>query len=209
MELYDTQNGGIRDNSAGAFLSPREARIEKCFRYYRANFHLITIPIIAILAIIHLIYGIEYLGQCTIQPMINIYMIVNASVALFIILLALSGVIIVRCIYPNLEEENHKMIARRLILIVVILTLIVLLFSLAWLVVGSVWIFGAKSNGVQGSDPMATTTYCQSNLYRAAFTLVIVNYIVHGLIILMIIMRRIRRNRHDTVPPPAVATNRV
>jgi amino acid transporter len=209
MELYDTQNGGIRDNSAGAFLSPREARIEKCFRYYRANFHLITIPIIAILAIIHLIYGIEYLGQCTIQPMINIYMIVNASVALFIILLALSGVIIVRCIYPNLEEENHKMIARRLILIVVILTLIVLLFSLAWLVAGSVWIFGAKSNGVQGSDPMATTTYCQSNLYRAAFTLVIVNYIVHGLIILMIIMRRIRRNRHDTVPPPAVATNRV
>jgi len=209
MELYDTQNGGIRDNSAGAFLSPREARIEKCFRYYRANFHLITIPIIAILAIIHLIYGIEYLGQCTIQPMINIYMIVNASVALFIILLALSGVIIVRCIYPHLEEENHKIIARRLILIVVILTLIVLLFSLAWLVTGSVWIFGAKSNGVQGSDPMATTTYCQSNLYRAAFTLVIVNYIVHGLIILMIIMRRIRRNRHDTVPPPAVATNRI
>jgi hypothetical protein len=209
MELHDIRNGGIRDNSAGAFLSPREALIEKCFRFYRANFHLISIPVVGILAIIHLIFGIEYLGQCTIQPMINIYMIVHASVALFIILLALIGVIIVRCIYPHLEKENHKMIARRLILIVVILTLIVFLFSFAWLVAGSVWIFGAKSNGVQGSDPMTTTTYCQSNLYRVAFTLIIINYIVHVIIIPIIILRRIYWIRHYTVPPSGVATYRV
>ncbi len=209
MELHDVKNDGIRDNNAGIFLSSREARIEKCFRFYRARFHFISIPIGIVFAIIHLKFAIQYLGQCTIQPMINIYMIVHASVTLFIILLALAGVIIVRFIYPRLKKENHKMIVRRLVLIVVILTLIVFLFSFAWLVTGSVWIFGAKSNGVQGLDPKATTTYCQSDLYKVAFTLIIVNYVVHGLIILIIIMNRIYSNRKHTVPSPVSTTDRV
>jgi hypothetical protein len=138
MELNDVQNGGIRDNNTDIFLSPREERIEKVFRFYRAKFHLISISIGIIFAIIHLKFAIEYLGQCPIQPLINIYMIVHASVTLLLILLALIGVIIVRSFDFRGKQEKNKMIARRLILIVVILTLILLLFSLAWLVAGSV-----------------------------------------------------------------------
>ncbi len=110
-------------------------------------------------------------------------------------LLALTGVIIIRCIYPRPEKENDNMIGRRLILIVIIAALISFLFTYAWLVAGAVWIFGAKSNGVQGSDSSTTTTYCQSTLYKAAFSLIIINLIVHILIIPNIIMRRMHRNR--------------
>ncbi|CAF4238957.1 unnamed protein product, partial [Adineta steineri] len=46
----------------------------------------------------------------------------------------------------------------------------------AWLITGSVWVFGAKANGVQGDNPNATNTYCQSDLYKSAFVLLIINY---------------------------------
>jgi hypothetical protein len=209
MELHNVQNGGFGDKSAGVTFPPHHDWIDRCIRFYRARFHFISIPIGIIVAIIHLKFAIEYLGQCTIQPMINIYMIVHASVALLLILLALTGVLIVRRIYFRSDEENNKIMARRLILIVVIVTLIVLLFSFAWLVAGSVWIFSAKSNGVQGSNPSATTTYCQSDLYSAAFFLIILHYVIHGLILLAIIFRCMCRKRGDIVPPFVVATNRV
>jgi hypothetical protein len=208
MELHDDQNGGVGDKNAGVTLPPRRNFLDRCIRFYRAKFHFITIPFGIIISIIHLKFGIEYLGQCTIQPMINIYMIVHASVALFLILLALTGVLIVRHIYSRFEEENKK-IARHLILIVVILTLIVLLFSFAWLIAGSVWIFSAKINGVQGSDLTATTTYCQSDLYRAAFLLIIIHYVTHGLIILAIIFRCICYKGGHIIPSLDVATTRV
>jgi hypothetical protein len=63
--------------------------------------------------------------------------------------------------------------------IVVIITLVLLLFSFAYLVADLVWIFDAKTNDVQGLDPTSTTTYCQSKLYNTAFVLIIVNYIIH------------------------------
>jgi amino acid transporter len=196
MELYNVQQNEIRDNSAGVFLSRREVCMERCLRFYERNFHLITIPIGTIVGIIHLIFGIEYLGQCQIQPMINIYLIVQASVTLFIMLLALTGVITVRCIYPRLEKENNKKIARHLIVIIITLASILFLFTYAWLVAGAVWVFGARSNGEQGSDSLATTTYCQPTLYRAAFTLTIINLVINIVIIPIIIMRRMYcRNR--------------
>jgi hypothetical protein len=208
MELQDGYNGEVPKNNADVTLTPHNERIEKCIRFYSATFHLIAIPIGIAFAIIHLKFAIGYLGQCTIQPMINIYLIVYAAVDLFIILLALAGVINVRCIYSRSENPNHKMIARRLIMIVVSLTLVTLLFSFAWLVTGSVWIFGAKRNGVQGSDPTAVTTYCQSDLYRAAFILIIVNYVIHFLIIPLIILKRICCKRENAIPNPSEEMNK-
>jgi hypothetical protein len=136
-------------------------------------------------------------------------MIVHALVALVIILVSLIGVIDVHCIYSRVEENNNQINARRLMLIVVILILILLLFSFAWLVAGSVWIFGAKANGVQGLNPAATATYCQSDLYKAAFVLIIVNYVVHAIIIMLLVVRRICCKRGNIVPPHDLAKDRV
>jgi len=209
MELHNVQNGGFGDKNAGVTLPPHRDWIDRCIRFYRAKFHFIGIPVGIIMSIIHLKFAIEYLGQCTIQPMINIYMIVHASMDLFLILLAITGMFIVRHIYFGSEEENKKIMARHLISILVIVTLIEILFSFSWLLAGSVWIFGANVDGVQGSDPTATTTYCQSDFYRAAFLLIILHYITHGLILLAIIFRCVCRKRGDIIPPGGVATNRI
>jgi hypothetical protein len=136
-------------------------------------------------------------------------MIVQASAALLLVLVALSGVIVVRCIYFGSDNDNHKIIAQRFIMIIVIFSLIVTLFSFAWIITGSVWIFGAKTNGVQGSNSAITTTYCQSDLYRAAFVLIIINYIVHILIILLIIVRCVCFKRENIAPPHDVSRDRV
>jgi hypothetical protein len=208
MELQDVHNRGFGDNSAGVTLPPHYGRLDRCIRFYGRRFHFITIPVGIIVACIHLRYALEYLGQCPIQPMINIYMIVHASVDLFLIVLVLTSVMIVRCIYSRSEED--RIMARRLILIIVILQLIVLLFSFSWLLAGSVWVFGAKSNGVQGSNSSDTTTYCQSDLYNAVFVLLILHYVIHGLIILAIIfMCTCCKRGHIVPPPPVVATDKV
>ena len=209
MKLHDGYNVGVADNNGDVTLSTHNGFFDKCIRFYSRKFHFVIVPIVIIISAIHLKYGIQYLDQCTIQPMINIYMIVQASAALFLILLAMIGMIVVRCIYSDSEKTNHKIIGQSLILIVVILSLIVGLFSFAWLVAGSVWVFGAKSNGVQGSDPTITATYCQSDLYRAAFALIIINYVVHTVIILILIVRHMCFKRDDTVPPHAIARDRV
>jgi hypothetical protein len=209
MELGDIRNDGIGNNNTDVALSMRNDRLDKVIRFYRRKFHFISIPVGILFSAIHLKFAIEYLGQCSIQPMINIYMIVHASVTLVLILLALIGVIIVHCIYSRSEEDNNQITARRLILIVIMLSLILFLFSFAWLVTGSVWIFGAKTHGVQGSNSNDTTTYCQSDLYRAAFVLIIVNYVVHTIIILLFVLRHVCCKRENIIPPNFAEKDRV
>lgn len=206
MELHDVHISKVQKINGDVTSS---SRIDKCFRFYRAKFHLFSIPIGIILAIVHLKYGIQYLGQCPIQPNINIYMIVHASTTLLVVAIATIGVLDTCYMDSRSEDSSNKTLARHIIVIVVILSLILLLFNLAWLITGSVWIFGAKSNGVQGSDPTATTTYCQSDLYRAAFILIILNYIFHIVIISMVIIKRTCCKNSDPPPPFPGATNRI
>jgi hypothetical protein len=127
-------------------------------------------------------------------------MITHASVIIVVSVLASFGVITARCIYSPAGANNTNTTAHHLVLIIAFLTLIVMSFSFAWLVTGSVWVFGAKSS-VQGSDPTITTTYCPSDLYRAAFLLIIVNYVVHVVVILLIVYKRMCRNNGRVEPP--------
>jgi hypothetical protein len=209
MELHDVQNGEFQNDSAAVFSPPHQDWIGKYMRFFKFRFHFIAIPVGIIIAAIHLKFGIEYLGECTIQPMINVYMIVHAAVALFAIMTVLIGVFTVRCIDSRVEIKNNKMIARRLMIVILIFQLIVALFSLSWLIAGSVWIFGAAANGVQGSDPTDTTTYCQSTLYRAAFVLIIINYVLISLIIVAIIVGYIFWRTKHTIPPLFGTMNRL
>ena len=187
---------------------PRGERFEKLVLFYRSKFHLFSIPLGMVFSIIHLKFAVQYLGQCPIQPMINVYMIVHASVTLLLMLIAIIGVISARCLLCY-EKNNNRTFIRYLILGVGILSIILILFILSWLVAGSVWVFGAKSYGVQGSDPTITSTYCQSELYRAAFVLVIVNYVTHCGIILVLIVKQVYEKLKRKTPPPMIATNRV
>jgi hypothetical protein len=175
-------------------------RFQTAIRFYLRKFHFIAIPLIIILVAIHLKFAIQYLGQCPIQPMINIYMIVHATVQVVLMLITFIQIINIRCIYLR-DGEQNKTVGRIILVVGLISTLVLLLFSLAWLIAGSVWIFGAKTNGVQGSIPNATTTYCESDLFNAAFTLLIINYVMHGLIIFIVVMRCICRKNERILDP--------
>jgi hypothetical protein len=164
------------------FEPGRNIFLQIAIRFYSFRCHFILIPLIIIYAAVHLAYAIKYFGQCPIQPLIIIYMIVHASVQLGLIILAFFGVIIVQCIY-----SRNETIGTVILIIVLFLQIITVLFSLAWVIAGSIWIFGAKANGVQGDNPDMTSTYCQSQLYKAAFILLIINYVIHGLLIIVII----------------------
>lgn len=152
MEVKHT---GQNDNNP---LAPpvNNDRLKNVIRFYSLKFHFIIVPITLIIAIVHLRFAVTYLNQCPMQPMINIYMIVHAAVHLSIMLLTFLSVINIRCIYPHFQY-HHQTVPRVILIFLLIFTVILHLFSLAWLITGSVWIFGAKTNGVQGSDPTDTT----------------------------------------------------
>lgn len=191
----ESQNQGQNPNT---MLSQQvhNGWFERVVRFYSRRFHFIMIPVGAIMAAVHIRYSIMYFGQCPIQPMIIFYMLVHAAVHVVVMILAFLGVITVRCIYSR-DGEGSKMLGRCILIIVLISTLLLLLFSLAWVIAGSVWIFGAKTSGVQGDDPSITTTYCQQELFRIAFTLLIVNYVVHGIVIFFVTMGWICRKKQQ------------
>ncbi|CAF0736724.1 unnamed protein product [Adineta steineri] len=124
----------------------------------------------------HLTFAITYIGQCPVEPMVITYMIVHASIHLLLILLALIGVMNIRRNFPHGIEVNKSM-ETVILVITFISTFIVLLFSFAWLIADSVWVYGAKVNNVQGDYPSITKTYCRSDLYKPAFILLTINYI--------------------------------
>jgi len=192
-------------------FAPLEPRrnifLQIAIRFYSFRCHFILIPLVIIYAAIHLAFAIKYFGQCPIQPLIITYMIVHASVHLGLIILALIGVIIVQCVY-----SRNETIGMVILIIALFLQIILILFSLAWIIAGSVWIFGAKANGVQGDNPGMTSTYCQSNLYKAAFTLLIINYVIHALLIIGVIaicIWRINRRINSSDTPMNMMNYRV
>ncbi|UJR12342.1 hypothetical protein I4U23_016519 [Adineta vaga] len=166
----------------------RPSWLQRAIGFYSRKFHFIAIPLGIIMAAVHLKFAIEYFNQCPIQPMIPIYMIVNAAVHITVMIFAISGIINVRCNFLRGLEE-YKSIGLAILAFILVATLIIFLFNFAWLITGSVWIFGAKVNGVQGDNPNNPNSYCQSELFRAAFVLLVVNYIIHVVIILLIILR--------------------
>ena len=200
MDFNYDRNGKFQNNNTAVFSTPRPDLIEMYMRFFMFKFHFIAIPVGIIVAAVHLKYGIQYLDECPIEPMITVYMIVHAAVGLFAIITVFVGVLIARGIYSRPQIENNEKIARCLIIAILIFQVIVALFSLSWIIAGSVWIFSI-SGTQQGSNPADTTTYCQTHLYRAAFALIIINYILHTFIVVAIIAGYIFWRRKYNLPP--------
>ncbi|CAF0752527.1 unnamed protein product [Adineta steineri] len=198
---YETQNGILTP-------PPRPVWLQNAINLYSRKFHFIIIPIGIIVAAVHLKFGVQYFSECPIQPMIPIYMIVHASVQLGINLLAIIALVNVRCNFPP-GVEKYKKLAVIILVIILVSTFVLFLFSFAWLITGSVWVFGAKANGVQGDNPNATNTYCQSDLYKSAFVLLIINYVIHIVIISLIIFKRFCCNRKTPNPSDVSMNNRI
>ncbi|UJR34451.1 hypothetical protein I4U23_021858 [Adineta vaga] len=198
----------IRSSNGISPLLSRSIWLQKAIDFYSRKFHFIVILLGIIVSIIHLKFAIEYFNQCPIQPMIPIYMIVHASVHIIIILFTIIGIFNVRYHFSR-DLEEYKSIGVIILVIILVSTLSLFLFSFSWLITGSVWIFDAKVNGVQGDNPTDANTYCQSELFRSAFVLLIVNYILHVVIISLIIVRRFccKRGKVNTPDAPMYMIN--
>jgi hypothetical protein len=133
--------------------------------------------------VIPLYFGIHYIGQCPIQPLINTFLIGHGYSNLATVMLLLIAFISAKYIRQSFNPSSY---ARYLLIISLIGHLVILLFSIAWLVAGQIWVFGAQSNGFQSTDPRQSATYCHSTLFWNAFGIIFATYGIFLILILVI-----------------------
>ena len=143
-------------------------------------------------------FGIKYLGQCPIQPLINTYMIITACLNLANILFIFMSFITGKCVTRSAGSSSG---ARYLFITSLIGQLLVFLVSFAWTIVGLVWILTSRSNGFQSSDSVQTSTYCNGTLFWNALASVIIAFAIWFILILVVVGRLILKRYHAKRKP--------
>jgi hypothetical protein len=143
---------------------------------------------------VELNYGIKYLNQCPIQPLINVFLIVHGCSSLVFALILLLGFFTARYIKRSPTPSPYARILLRSSLLG---QLIYLLFSIAWLIAGQVWVFGAQTNGFQSSNSTQTATYCHATVFWTGFAIIIVTYAI-WLILIVVFGGRYLINRNKS-----------
>lgn len=151
--------------------------------YYASIYFLISILLYASVPITQFIMGIIYIGQCPIRQFLPIYMILSG---IFGIAFVLVGILVYflwrRYTY---SYERPSLLVRTLKPILIFL----FLFVLGWWIAGQVLVFEIKTR-VDVVFPVLPE-YCQVHLYKAAYVLIFVDYIVITLVIILAIVNRI------------------
>jgi hypothetical protein len=153
----------------------REERLKKAVTRFSSRRTLYQIALTIPSFVVELKYGIQYLNQCPIQPLINVFLIVHGCSSLvngLVLLLSYLTAIHIK------KSSTPSPRARCLFRISLIGQLVYLIFSVAWLVVGQVWVFGAQTNGFQSSNSTETATYCYSTVFWTGFAIIIVTYAI-------------------------------
>jgi hypothetical protein len=158
QQLNSTQNGWL--DKAVNRLSARGILFQSIF----------TIPSFAV----ELNYGIKYANECPIQPLINVFLIVHGCSTLANGIVLVIGYIAANDIKRSTSPSPYSL---RLVAGSLIGQLVLLLFSIAWMVVGQVWVFGAQTNGFQSTN---STTYCHPTVFWTGFAIIIVTYAIIG-----------------------------
>jgi hypothetical protein len=186
MKQPEKSNDDIPSGVTDANKQRRIQRLDKAIDYYGSKKHVATIILGIVFGAVELRYGVQYNGQCPIQPMIVIFMIVHGAVLLFDVVIGILAFLTSRVIYTRYDQ----VVARRLVFVLFLIIVLVNIFCFAWYIAGNVWVFGAANNGYQGSDNTNLTTYCEPDLFRAAIGIIISRYIIFGIIIIVIIFRK-------------------
>lgn len=131
------------------------------------RFHIQLAPPLLI-AIVSFVIGILYLHNCPIEPYIPIYLIVQGAVGLLILVIHVLA--FVHILY--ITKFKYQCIGT-----VAIFMAFIMIFLFAWFIAGNFWIFSVV-NRVQLTDQTKTNSYCNKNLYQAAFWLLIAQYVM-------------------------------
>ncbi len=142
--------------------------IKKTTRLYKSKrFHLQLLLPFSI-AVVSFVFGIQYLHDCPIQPRIPIYLLLQGAVGLLITVIHLLAIVYILYII----KFKYQFIST-----IAIFTAFLGLFLFAWFLAGNIWTFSVFKR-VQFIDQTNTNSYCNGNLYHAAFWLLIVQYIM-------------------------------
>lgn len=112
--------------------------------------------------------------HCPIQPRISLFLIVHGSVSIASVLFLM--ICIVLTVYLASRGSSMSIVLGILTVGVMILLVI---FSLIWLIVGSVWVFRVHNRVIHEYDRIHhyyLYTYCNPLLYRFTFVYIIISY---------------------------------
>ncbi|CAF1334927.1 unnamed protein product [Adineta steineri] len=145
-----------------------EKVIKKTTGLYKSKRFHIQLLLLLSVAIVSLVFGIRYVHNCPIQPKIPIFLIVQGTVLLLILIIHV--VAFVYILYITIFKYYA-------IGIIAIFTAFLCLFLFIWFILGNVWTFSAF-NHVQFTNETITISYCHGTLYQASFWLIISQYLV-------------------------------
>ncbi|CAF1009117.1 unnamed protein product [Adineta steineri] len=168
-------------------------------------FGLIYFPVSLILyvgiPISQFVIGLVYIGQCPVQQIIVVWMIVSG---IFGILLVIIGIIIhiqSRKLQLSTTSYDRSQSNRIILYILKPLFAVILLFIIAWFFAGQVFVFQAKLR-VEFFDS-TLPEYCHENLYKAAYILIFIDYLIFLLAIILNVLSYVappddgdKNNRH-------------
>jgi hypothetical protein len=170
----------------------KQERLDKALIQFSSRRMVIQIIIALTYPPIILYYGINYLGQCPVQPLINIFLIVNGGAGIVGAADLILAFITAKYITQSLNPSPR---ARRLFVVCLIGQLVYLVFTIVWLVPGQVWVFGTQVNGFQSTNTSQTATYCASQVFSTGFGIIITTYSIFLIIILIGVIRYVKE-RH-------------
>ena len=130
-----------------------------------------------------LVIGLIYIGQCPVQDLIVVWMIVSGVAGILFVLLGLIIHVRVRrreiFISSYDESQSYPILLR----ILIPTFLILFLFIIAWFFAGQVFVFEVKLR-VEFFDP-TLPDYCHGNLYKAAYILIFIDYLIFLLALIL------------------------
>ncbi|CAF1351845.1 unnamed protein product [Adineta ricciae] len=164
-----------------------EERLDTTVKYYTSKMVIVHIIAACGLSISELYYGLSYPNQCPIEPMISTFLIVHGATKFLWIFLNILAIINARFLYGII---NKKSLARRLILINLLLQFLFAIWFFSWFIAGNIWIFRNK-NHYQSSNSSDTNTFCRQELYDAAMLIINVTYGGFAVTLIATIIRRL------------------
>jgi hypothetical protein len=147
----------------------------------------ITLLFYAGVPIAQFVIGLIYIGQCTVRQFVSIYMILSGF---FGIAFVIVGLIIHLKIVKQASSASSSYDVPKSkptsVKILIPIFIILLLFVIAWFFVGQVVVFEIKLR-VEFFDPVLPE-YCHGNLYKAAYILIFIDYLIFPINIILIVI---------------------
>lgn len=142
--------------------------------YFGSVYLLGSLIFYASVPITQFIMGFIYIGRCTIRQFIPIYMILAGFFGIAFVIVGV--VIYMQSLKKASAPYSETASNRTLLKILKPIFIILLLFVIGWFIAGQVIVFQIKTT-VELFDPVLPE-YCNEHLYKAAYVLIFVDYIV-------------------------------